>query len=239
MRTKILYLLLTFAAVMFCCGLFANANAGELTAEIRDIVGTVEVIRAGETASIPAADGMKLNAGDTIKTGSASSVRIIFLPNSFVQLVADAEMKIEKHQLDDKTNSLGTRANLLSGRLRAILKDLPPDSLFEIKTPTAVAGARGTTYYVNSKGEIYVEDGSVTITNLVTGEEFVVYAGQYTAVREDGTVEAPRVPSTEEIETIVEEFIPLTAEPYEPAERPDVVITPNTTDPYETEASEY
>ena len=51
-----MYLFLSFAVISFC--LFASwfssdANAVELTARASNIVGTVEVIRAGEVEAIP------------------------------------------------------------------------------------------------------------------------------------------------------------------------------------------
>ena len=65
MRNKIKYLFLAAALFCFC----VNANAEELTATLGNIIGEVEIIRAGETEAIPAETGMVVSVGDIIETG--------------------------------------------------------------------------------------------------------------------------------------------------------------------------
>ncbi|MEA3306030.1 MAG: FecR family protein [Candidatus Omnitrophota bacterium] len=240
-KNKKICLSLIFTMVSFC--LFANwlssdeANAEELEAMCSGVTGTVEIIKAGEVTAVPAQNGMILNIGDTIRTGDDGSTSISFLPKNVIQVSGGSELTIEEYMLDEQTYALDIKLNLTVGRLMAVLKDLPPESNFEIKSPTAVAAVRGTVYYVGSDGRIYVEEGSVTVTNLLTGDEFVVFAGQFTVIREDGTAEPPREASAGEVEDLVSDFTPLEAEPYEPPERPGIVITPNVSDPFEEPAS--
>lgn len=229
---------LAILAISVCC----IAVAEELTTTVSKVVGKVEVIKAGTTELIPATDGMTLSIGDTLKTGDNSSVTLTFLAGNMLQVVSNAQLKIEKNQLEGETPALNARVAITSGQLKAILKNLPPKSVFEVETPTAVAAVRGTVYYVGSNGEIYVEEGSVTVTNILTGEQFVVYEGQIAVVSESGAVDGPREPAAGEVDTLTSEFVPLAAEPYTPPERPDIVITPNTPaiiEPIETPASEF
>ena len=129
MKTRLIVMVLLFTLVSFCL----KANAAELTVTLGNIVGTAEVIRAGETEPIPAEDGMIVNVGDTIKTGGESFVTATFLSGTFIEVASDSELRIVQHELDDETFVLNTRADLLSGHLsKAVMNSLPPDAAFQI-----------------------------------------------------------------------------------------------------------
>ena len=53
-------------------------------------------------------------------------------PTSFLEVSGNSEVEIIRHQLDEDSN-FNTRVDVLSGHLsKAVVRDLPPDSLFEI-----------------------------------------------------------------------------------------------------------
>ncbi|MEA3305945.1 MAG: hypothetical protein U9R52_03935 [Candidatus Omnitrophota bacterium] len=129
MKNKVVFMVLVFMLASFC----SKANAAELTATLGNIVGTAEVIKVGETEPVPAKNGMVVSAGDTIKTGSESFITITFLSGTFIELASNSRLKIMKHELDEETFALNTRADLLSGHLsKAIMNSLPPDAVFQI-----------------------------------------------------------------------------------------------------------
>lgn len=215
--------------------------AAELQATLAEVKGTVEVCPVGAAAFVPAVDGMLINVGDTVRTGPDGSATIVFLQRTVLQLRANTSVKVEKHMIDDATQAVNSSSEVLSGGVRAIVNDLPPASTFEVKTGTAVAASRGTVYYVDKDGNIYVQDGSITVTNIITGETVTVYAGEIVTIAEDGTIGQPQPASQEQIDQITSNYAPITAEPYGPPVEvaPGIVVTPNTDDPFTEPASEF
>ncbi|MCK4463321.1 MAG: hypothetical protein KAU58_03315, partial [Candidatus Omnitrophica bacterium] len=107
-------------------------------AEIISIKGDVKVLPEGNVDWIKAGIGMALRGGDRLKTGPNSECNLVFdkrrknsvgiLENSDVIILLKEKEKIE----------------IIEASLYAKLLDIPIGSEFEVKTPTAVCGARGT-----------------------------------------------------------------------------------------------
>lgn len=119
----------------------------ELSVEISEVSGKVMVLISGETSWKNAKDGMFLHSGDSLKTYDNSSAEIAFnagkknivkiQPNTYVVLKLEKNRKLE----------------LIDGEVFCLIRNLPAGSAFEVHTPIAVCGARGTVYKVESKRE--------------------------------------------------------------------------------------
>jgi len=115
--------------------------------EILSVSGDVKVLPEGKTDWINGRLSMVLRPGDRIKTGAASSCELSFdkwneniigiLENSDVIILLKGNEKIEIINAE------------IFGRLKAIRKG----TSFEIKTPIAVCGARGTGLGVKADNE--------------------------------------------------------------------------------------
>ena len=114
-------------------------------AEIVYMEGTVQVKPAGSEDWQNAQQGMKVNIGDTIRTARRSK--------------ADIALDVEKKntlRIDPKTllvlDSISAgeidRVDLSRGKVYSNLESLKQGMVFEVSTPSAVAGARGTSYSV-------------------------------------------------------------------------------------------
>src|SRR5690349_3354282 len=132
-KKPVLKLLVLFAAL----GLPALAFAGAFRAEIMAIHGEAFVLPSG-ISRLPAKIGGLISAGDSIETGTASFVDIGFDRNwkNVTRIGEKTSVKI--------TDIYPTSLSLVSGDVLAKLDELPQDSTFEIKTPTAVIGIRGS-----------------------------------------------------------------------------------------------
>jgi len=119
-------------------------------------IGDVSVIRDGNIRI--AKLGMNLTAGDILKTGTRSEARVLFKDIGICRLKENTEVKVE--ELIKKAEQNKSKMMLSAGRIIVILKKLSEDSEFNIHTPTAVAGVRGTTFILN------VERGRETTTKL-------------------------------------------------------------------------
>ena len=127
-----------------------------------------------------------------------------------------------------------SKFNLFFGKMKATVSKLTTtDSEFDVRSGTALAGIRGTTYGIFFDGvqaQVLVFDGSVSLESITRAfEPQVIKKGQLTTVLSDGLAEPvsriPRdvweawdeefMPFSEEAEEITEE------EPEEPEEEPE------------------
>jgi len=131
MKKIMVYALLVWAAVSLASAKAASAE--ELTAALGNIIGEVEVKRTGTGEFIPAEDGMKVSAGDMVKTGAESYVTATFLPETYIEIASDSQLEILFHEIDGNTSLLNTKVELLYGHIsKAVMRNLPPEALFVI-----------------------------------------------------------------------------------------------------------
>ena len=132
----------------------------QTSVEITNVTGTVEICKAGQVEYAPAETGTLLEAGDKIKTRDDSSAEIAFDENekNTVRLEADssAAMLLQEEE----------KIDLLEGRVFSSIEDLPAGSAFQIRTPTAIAGVRGTDW------ETAIEEEG-TVVEALEGQPFV------------------------------------------------------------------
>ncbi len=188
--------------VPFLCGFLL---AAEDSAVLKSMVGIVEYLPNGTADWQKAAEGLKLSQGDKIKTGTDGMASINFTNGSQVMLKPNSEFEIES--LDVSQNSVDYKLKLNTGKLRAIVEKMASNSSFTIKTPTAVAAVRGTIYYLNVREvtedelpadvkerlatDLFVEDGGVLYTNIVSGKYFVVNTSMTSGTYGDGSITVP------------------------------------------------
>jgi hypothetical protein len=174
----------------------------------------VSLIRAGKEL-IPC-EGHSVAIGDLITTGEEARARILFKDDSILTLAQNTKLEIKEYLIEkDKRNSI---ISLQAGKLRTeVTKFLTPESKFEVHTPTAIAGARGSDWLSvvesNPKTTIYCLHGSISIVNPEFPTQILTLTvGQY-AVVEAGM--APTFLGTfkpEMIKPIMDEMVIITPE---------------------------
>jgi hypothetical protein len=119
---------------------------------VTSVKGNVSCMRDGER--IPLKKDMTLNPGDSIETAGDSSCDIT-MGNTSLRIKEKSFVTVEK--IKEKLNLL-----MQYGAVLTKIKDLPENAKFEIRTPQAVIGARGTRY------KVYVDrHSSLTRTSVV------------------------------------------------------------------------
>lgn len=119
--------------------------AGERAGEVVSRVGAPE-IRRGEAWG-PLAQGDAVEVGDRIRTG-AGRVKVLLLDDTVLTLDQNTELSISQHLFRPQQKSRQGTFTLWSGRLKALVGSFLGESDVRIKTPTAVAGVRGTHFVV-------------------------------------------------------------------------------------------
>lgn len=160
--------------------------------------------------------GYSLQPGDTVSTGSTTA-EIRLDPNgSVIKLAEDTQFTLAALQGvgGSETNSFAIAA----GRMRTIAARVAGAN-YEVRTPTAVGGVRGTDFINEVRDGIdllAVREGLVEFTKSATGESLQVAAGQIADTFADTF--AAIAASAEELGGLFDEMEFLEAEP--PADEP-------------------
>ncbi|MBI3784280.1 MAG: FecR domain-containing protein [Deltaproteobacteria bacterium] len=116
------------------------AHAAE-PAWVANINGTPTLSRAGKAE--PLQRGAAIQVGDTIETNEASKVKLLLADDSVLAIGPRSRVTLEAFDLD--TSSRKARLRVLAGRFKlAVSKFFGGPTDYEVATPTAVAGVRGT-----------------------------------------------------------------------------------------------
>ena len=135
-------------------------------ARIEDTKGKVEIRRAGRTLFTSAAKGMSVNPGDEIRTGERSKMVITLEKSAINGMGANSQFTLKSFETNPETRSVQIKIGLPNGQLWSEVGRLKTrDSKFEIETPTAVTGVRGTVFRVDVK-----EKTGATSVSVVSGE---------------------------------------------------------------------
>ena len=133
---------------------------------IEDITGKVEIKRTGRTLFTSAVKGMPVNPGDEMRTGKQSKVVITLEKSAINSLGANSRLTLKNFETNPETSLVQIRIGLPKGQLWSEVGRLKTkDSKFEVETPTAVTGVRGTVFRVDVK-----EKTGATSVSVVSGE---------------------------------------------------------------------
>lgn len=144
-----------------CSGALAGPALAQQTppsAELKRVIGRVEILRKGQTQWIPAVIGARLVEGDDIRAFSGAQAELAMPDASTVQLAENSRLLMTKLEYDAQQQSRFVLLHLVVGKVRAAIAQSAitlvraRQSNFGISTPTAVAAARGTIVWVYTDG---------------------------------------------------------------------------------------
>jgi len=134
------------------------ASAQQASAELKRVIGRVEILRKGQTQWIPAVIGAQLVEGDDIRAFSGAQAELTLPDTSTVLLAENSRLLVTKLEYDPQQQSRFVLLHLVVGKVRAAIAQTAitlvraRQSNFGISTPTAVAAARGTIVWVFTDG---------------------------------------------------------------------------------------
>lgn len=151
------------------------------------------IVRSADT-STKAVPGVLVRQGDQIRTGRDGGVRLLLGGSAVVDLGANTSMVITR----TGTSSSETKLKLWSGRLWARVSSLfGNDAKFEVESPNAVAGVRGTEFIFDvapdGGTDITVLDGSVAVTARDGGPTRLLEIGDRVSAKDTKSLQAGRV----------------------------------------------
>jgi len=200
--------------------LFSDA-AANLKPAVISIIGSVEYKTQNEWK--PLTKDTLLNLNDTIKTGAQASAEIKLAENTVIKLAENTEVTLMelKSEASKKKSVFGKgnqqvnkiKLNMTNGQIFSKLQKNPNlKNQFQLNTPVAVCGVRGTEFITSHSGEntnVDVIEGTVDVYNLKFPKKNIkVTAGQTTSVVENKIPETPKPLSADEKEKFKKLFAP-------------------------------
>lgn len=159
----------------------AASAAGKLT----KVRGAVQIRRLGETGSKRARRWMNVFVNDILETGDNGRVQILLTDQSVMTLSPGSKLRISEQLYNPRKKERRSVFNLFRGKVRSLVSKYvnAARSKFEIHTPTAVAGVRGSTCVTSFDTGSGVtthgfENGSGYLANPETGESVDIGANQ-------------------------------------------------------------
>ncbi len=135
----------------------------ERIAAVSDLHGDVKLKPRGEQAFYPLAGRQYVKEGDVIRTGEGT-VTLNWVDGTRVKLGPATTLTVLRCHINTATDAAVTTFWLDTGRVWVrILRKLNPRSKFEVRTPTATAGVRGTVFSVE------VQPGGATRIGVLEG----------------------------------------------------------------------
>jgi hypothetical protein len=129
---------------------------------IDDIKGKAEIKKAGMPSFRPAHKNMTVGPGDEIRTEPGSEVVLTLETTAVTGVGESTHYTISSFEVNPDTKAAQVKIALPEGKLWSEVGKLKTeDSTFEVETPTAVTGVRGTVFLVEVEKE--TEETSVSV----------------------------------------------------------------------------
>ena len=170
--------------------LFPLSGHAAPVGKVTYVKGRVDITGPDRVAK-PLRLGDVVNAGDIIRTKSKSRVEVTFTDGNILRLARKSRLEISEYVI--QKGRTGTTLKLFRGKAQSILKrwavrlsDLKMQNRYEIHTPTAVCGVRGTNffaYYQQGLSGFICKEGSLygysinrpdEIRNIKAGQALLV-----------------------------------------------------------------
>ncbi|MBA4374222.1 MAG: hypothetical protein C0402_15330 [Thermodesulfovibrio sp.] len=194
--------------IFFCVGVCGQASAAPSeVGSIREMRGTGEILR--EKQKREAQKNEPVFRTDTVRTFDKSRAKLLFIDDSLVMVGEKSTFRISEHFRDNKNISV---FNLVDGVMNVIVGK----SGFEVRTPTAVTAARGTSYLVwvdGNKTGLAVTEGKVDFSevNAPPDRKMTIPAGRTSIVE----VGKPPVVAVRTNPDLIKRYYEQTLEPDE------------------------
>lgn len=163
--------ILLLPLVAACIGVLlpAIADAMPVHGVLRVVKGNVQV-KSGKSGKITKARlGQKVFPKDTIITAKDSRAKVVMVDKNVINVSPASEVVFQDYEYDPDKNKKNVLLNVLYGKVRSKVNQKydGKTTKFQVKTPSAVAGVRGTdffaSYSVSSKAtEVVTFEGEVS-----------------------------------------------------------------------------
>jgi hypothetical protein len=131
--------------------LLGGTAFAEVVGKFTRVEGAVDIMPGGQLPAVVAKDGSTLQKGDFVRTKSNAKAEITFNDGSVIKVAQRSRIDVSEYS--GSTRKLG----LQRGKVQAIVVPAAGGTAqhtFEVRTPNAIAGVRGTAFYVYHQGNV-------------------------------------------------------------------------------------
>jgi len=168
--------MLVLAGLFF---VFSSAAFAAPVGTVTAVQGKADITR-GDDPARPVALDDEVFVGDFLRTKSGGRLEVTFIDGTVSRMSSRSRLRVTEF-LFDAGKREGT-LDLLRGKVRSVVAGASPDSTYEVHTPTAVCGVRGTQFIVTFQNGVTrgaTVSGTVyTYSRSRPGEVRVMEAGQ-------------------------------------------------------------
>jgi hypothetical protein len=167
--------------------LFAGQCFGAPAGKVSKVEGRVDVLKTGKNVVTPVSAGDAVDVGDIYRAKSGAAAEILFLNGNLLKIGQASRVEIKEHMVEgDKSSS---KVRLYRGKVQAVagqdfLKKaaaIVEGNRFEVETPNAVAGIRGTNMVVFYErgigGTMFIEGHGYVYNPLIPDQIMTVQTG--------------------------------------------------------------
>lgn len=199
-----------FSSLFFALTFFNQAYAAEsVHGVLRVVKGDVQIKAAKDGALSKARMGAKIFPKDTIITGKDARVKIVMTDNNEINVSPDSQLVFQNYVYEPEKGKKDVLLNVIYGKVRSKVEQKydGQQTKFQVKTPSAVAGVRGTDFMtsfnsLSGTSQVVTFEGEVTFgkpgpNNTIIGQ-VTVQPGQMSIIAAGQTPQAPTaVPKTQ------------------------------------------
>lgn len=176
---------------------------GDDSGWVARINGAPTLTRAQKTTALHRGD--TVGVGDVLETDDKSKVKILLADDSILDIGPETRVSLEQFLVQPHSRTV--RLKVLVGKFRlAVAKFFGGPTDYEMRTPTAVAGVRGTTLWGDTRRDLICAlEGTIEVRALAATEKAAhVAAGQCVNQMSAGKT-APLVPSANDLAEYLKE----------------------------------
>ena len=196
--SKFSFLICMLLVSMFCISGDSIGKSKKPVGSVVSWMGDVLIYEKGASKSRTVMSMEPLFKGDTVVTGKRSKAKLLMKDDSIISIAPVTRLVIKDYQFSEKKRKRVSLLKIISGTARGVINRFfsKKNSVFEIETPTAVVGVKGTDFIIKSdrKGtDVVTITGSVTAgsTDPSIGGEVLIKSGQISSIKQG---QAPTTP---------------------------------------------
>ena len=183
-------------------GVPSSARGGE-SAWVARINGSPTLMRAEKKVELHRGD--TVDVGDIIETDDRSKVKILLADDSILDIGPATRVAVDQFLM--QPNGRTVRLKVLVGKFRlAVAKFFGGATDYEVRTPTAVAGVRGTTLWGDTQRDVICAlDGTVEVRALSGAKEPARLVSGHCVNQMRAGKTAPLIPSAADLAAYLKE----------------------------------
>lgn len=196
---------ISFFGILALFSLFPLSTQAAPVGKFTHVRGKVDITSPGEAART-ARKGYEVNVGDIVRTKAKAKAEITFIDGNVLRLAQKSRVKITEYMVTKDQRRASIR--LYRGKLRSMVKSVLAGwfgrnkrNRYEIRTPTAIVGVRGTdffSYYLQGVSGAMCKEGHVygypvnnpeAVKIISAGQALLIKSAEETPVKTDFTDE--------------------------------------------------